>query len=72
MVLWYQSQRPKKKKKNSRRMEKTTMTNTIHMEESDASLGTSQLQVLATNLGSIENPTLQITIHKLNGRNFLQ
>ncbi|RVW24633.1 hypothetical protein CK203_096113 [Vitis vinifera] len=44
-------------------MVKTAMTGATHREESDASSGTSQLQVPATNPGSIENPTLQITIH---------
>ena len=60
------------KKKKSRRMVKTTMTGATHREEYDASSGTSQLQVPTTNPGSIENPTLQITIHKLNGCNFLK
>ncbi|RVW90212.1 Retrovirus-related Pol polyprotein from transposon RE1 [Vitis vinifera] len=53
-------------------MVKTTMTGYIHRKESDASPGNSQLQVPATNLGSTENLTLQITIHKLNGCNFLR
>ena len=53
-------------------MVKTAMTGATHREESDASSGTSQLQVPATNPGSIENPTLQIMIRKLNGCNFLQ
>ena len=53
-------------------MVKTTMTGATHREEYDASSGTSQLQVPTTNPGSIENPTLQITIHKLNGCNFLK
>ena len=53
-------------------MVKTTLTGYIHRQESDASPGNSQLQVPATNPGSIENPTLQITIRKLNGCNFLQ
>ena len=52
-------------------MVKTAMTGTTHREESDASYGTSQLQFPATNPGGTENPTQQIMIHKLNGRNFL-
>ncbi|RVW97657.1 hypothetical protein CK203_028060 [Vitis vinifera] len=52
-------------------MVKTAMTGATHREESDASYGTSQLQFPATNPGGTENPTQQIMIHKLNGRNFL-
>ena len=53
-------------------MVKMAMTGTTHRKQFDASFGTSQLQVLATNSSGTENPTLQIMIHKLNGHNFLQ
>ena len=45
---------------------KTVMTSATHRKESNVSPGTSQLQIPTTNPSGIENPILQITIHKLN------